>query len=115
MSLTEEITCVVFSLSNDNASKPYGFGASFFHYNWDIIKQDISEAVIQFFFSGWILPSFNSNTLVLILKSSNVDSLDQFCPIVLSNFNFKIISKIIADGLSPLMSHLVSLKQRGFV
>jgi hypothetical protein len=44
------------------------------------------------FSSGWILPNFNSNTLVLIPKNENADSVDQFRPIALANFKFKIIS-----------------------
>ncbi|KAI5419696.1 hypothetical protein KIW84_043746 [Lathyrus oleraceus] len=38
----EEITIDVFSLNNDSALGPYDFGASFFHFYWDIIKQDVS-------------------------------------------------------------------------
>ncbi|MCH96418.1 RNA-directed DNA polymerase (Reverse transcriptase) [Trifolium medium] len=70
---------------------------------------------MQFFISGWIMPSFNSNTIILIPKSSNADSIDQFRPIALANFKFKIISKVLADRLATIMPNIISKEQRGFI
>ncbi|XP_058742332.1 uncharacterized protein LOC131614798 [Vicia villosa] len=111
----EEIKAAVFSLNKDSAPGPDGFGAVFYQTYWDIIKGDVSKAVLQFFDSGWVLPGFNSNTIILIPKVSGANSLDQFRPIAVSNFKFKIISKIIADRLAAIMSSLVSTEQRGFI
>ncbi|MCI69696.1 RNA-directed DNA polymerase (Reverse transcriptase), partial [Trifolium medium] len=65
----EEIKSAVFALNKDGAPGPDGFAAYFYQEYWDIIKVDVVNAVIQFFTSGWILPNFNSNTLILIPKS----------------------------------------------
>jgi len=59
--------------------------------------------------------NFNSNSIVLIPKNSNVDSVSQFRPIALANFKFKIISKILADRFASLMPHIISKEQRGFI
>jgi serine protease inhibitor len=72
-------------------------------------------AVLQFFTTGCILPSFNSNTLILIPKTINADSMDQFTPIAMANFKFKIISKVIAVRLATIIPNLISKEQRGFV
>lgn len=48
-------------------------------------------------------------------KSKGGDSLDQYQPIALSNFKFKIISKILADMLVILMPNLVSHEKQGFI
>lgn len=41
--------------------------------------------------------------------------MEQFSPIALANFKFKIISKVLADKLVTLMSYLVSKELRGFI
>ncbi|GAU50480.1 hypothetical protein TSUD_409650 [Trifolium subterraneum] len=106
----DEIKNAVFSLNKDSAPGPDGYGAFFYQKYWEIIHDDVVKAVLQFFTTGWIMPNFNSNTLILIPKTNNADSIDQFRPIAMANFKFKIISKVLADRgvrqgdpLSPLL------------
>jgi hypothetical protein len=110
-----EMKNAVFSLNKDSAPGPDGVGAFFYQSYWAIIHQDVVNDVLQFFISGWIMPNYNSNTLILIPKTSNVDSIDQFRPIALANFKFKIISKVLADRLANIMPTIISKKQRGFI
>jgi hypothetical protein len=112
---SEEIKNAVFSLNKNSAPGPDGFGAIFFQTFWDIIKNDVINAVLQFFKSGWILPSFNSNTLVLIPKHDHADSISDYRPIAIANFKFKLISKILADRLACVMPAITSVQQRGFI
>jgi hypothetical protein len=51
-----EIKAAVFALNKDSAPGPDGFGAFFFQNYWDIVKNDVTNAVLQFFSSSWILP-----------------------------------------------------------
>ncbi|GAU13228.1 hypothetical protein TSUD_245980 [Trifolium subterraneum] len=111
----DEIKSAVFGLNNDSAPGPDGFGAVFFQTYWDIIKQDVINAVLQFFTTGWLSPNFNANILVLIPKITNVESVNQYRPIAIANFKFKLISKILADRLAPLMPAITSIQQRGFI
>ena len=69
---------------------------------------------IVFFVSGFIMPRFNSNLMVLIPKTKDVDSIDKFRPIVLGNFVYKIISKILADRLAKI-AHIITPPQFGFI
>jgi len=41
--------------------------------------------------------------------------MDQYRPLALANFKFKIISKVLADMLSHMLSNLISKEQRGFI
>jgi len=114
-SLTYEIKAAVFSLNKDSSPGPDGFGAFFFQFFWNIIKEDVCKAVLEFFSSGWNLPGFNSNIIALLPKVPNALSIDQYRPIAMANFKFKIISKIIADRLATLMPTIVSKEQMGFI
>ena len=41
--------------------------------------------------------------------------MEQFRPIAIGNFKFKVISKILADKLSSIMPAITSVQQRGFI
>ncbi|XP_057790991.1 uncharacterized protein LOC131008108 [Salvia miltiorrhiza] len=111
----EEITAAVFDMDPHSAAGPDGFCGRFYHACWSIIKQDIWEAVRNFFVASYLPTGCNSNTLILIPKKETVNSVTDLRPIVLSNFIFKIISKVLATRLSGVAAELVSKHQFGFV
>lgn len=57
----------------------------------------------------------NSNLVVLIPKFKNAERIHQYRPIALANFQFKIISKVLADRLAEIVPSIVSENQRGFI
>ena len=82
---------------------------------WDIVGKDVVHSV-QELFQGCLLPNnINSNLIVLISKVRGANSLGDYRPIALANFQFKIITKIVADRLGYITSRIISIEQRGFV
>jgi hypothetical protein len=61
------------------------------------------------------LPGYNSNIIALLPKVQNATSIDQYRPIAMANFKFKVISKIIADRLASIMPSIISEEQMGFI
>ncbi|CAL0326169.1 unnamed protein product [Lupinus luteus] len=82
---------------------------------WDIIANDVCNSVMQFFTQSWILPNLNSNSVVLVPKFPGADRIEDFRPIALANFQFKIITKVLADRLALIAPKIVSSQQRGFI
>ncbi|XP_058757179.1 uncharacterized protein LOC131630417 [Vicia villosa] len=111
----EEIRSAVFGLNKQSSPGPGGFGGFFYQTYWSIIKDDVCAAVLQFFQHGEFISNFNVSKIILIPKSPEAQSMDMYRPIALSNFNAKIISKIIATMLSSMMPSLISKEQRGFI
>ena len=62
-----------------------------------------------------VLKAFNSTFLTLIPKEAGVDTPDKFRLIALCNAIYKIISKVIANRLKPLLPLLIIPEQSGFV
>lgn len=60
---------------------------------------DVVDIVLEFFTSDWLLLNFSSNTIILIPKSPNVDSIDKYKPFALANFKFKLFKKSLLIGL----------------
>lgn len=59
--------------------------------------------------------SINSTFIAFIPKSDCPNTFDDFRPISLCNCLYKIIAKIIAIKLKPILSNIISLEQFGFL
>ncbi|KAK9289093.1 hypothetical protein L1049_017564 [Liquidambar formosana] len=111
----EEIRAAIFSMDPHSSPGPDGFNGFFFQTCWEIVSSDVIKAVTIFFEKGFFIPNFNSSFMVLIPKVPNADSLGQFRPIVMANFIFKIIPKILADRLAPIAHWIISPNQTAFI
>lgn len=87
----------------------------FYHSFWDVVSEDVFNSVLQFFTQGWLLPGLNSNLVVLIPKFPEADTIENYRPIALANFQFKIITKVLADRLAFVAPTIISENQRGFI
>lgn len=77
--------------------------------------EDVVHSVQDFFRTGVLLPNLNSNILIHIPKVPGADSLGDFRSITLANFQFKIVTKILADRLAHITMRIVSVNQQGFI
>ncbi|XP_071920660.1 uncharacterized protein [Coffea arabica] len=111
----EEVKRVVFEMDGDSAAGPDGFTGQFFTFAWDVIAQDVYNAVLSFF-CGAELPCFvTSTSIVLIPKVPSPQDFSKYRPISLCNFFNKVLSRILADRLASILPKIVSPQQTGFV
>lgn len=111
----EEIKHTVFAMDLDSAAGPDGFNGKFYQVAWDVVYEDVTAAIRSFFSSGKIAKGLNSNFLILIPKSPNASMVNQYRPIVLGNFLFKNISKILANRLGIIVQQIISINQFGCI
>ena len=105
----------VFALKRHSSPGPDGFTGAFFTSFWEIIGSSVIAAIQNFFSSRKILKSLNTFFLALIPKSGAPKSFNDYRPISLLNFSFKIITQIMASRLAPLLPSLVSPNQAAFI
>ena len=94
---------------------PNGFSRVFFSHCWDIVGQEVCQAVSYFFIHSHIELGLNSNLVVLIPKIPGASQIGKFRPIVLGNFIFKVITKILTDSLSLIAAKIIFQEQFGFI
>lgn len=68
-----------------------------------------------FFEIGHLNSDMNRTQITLIPKVPNPENLEQFRPINLCNFVYKIISKVMTNRLKPLLPNLIAEEQSAFV
>lgn len=111
----EEMREATLSIPSSNGPGPNGFGFSFYIACWSIIKEDMLEAVKDFFRGVELPRAFTSSHVVLILKVEKPSGFDKFRSITLCSVFYKICSKIIVSRLSHLLPKMISLEQGAFI
>lgn len=100
---------------NGKALGPDGFNVDFFKSYWGIIKQDILNVVEVSRKNRTVLKAFNTSFITLIPKKDNAMTPNIFRPIALCNVVYKMICKVIANMLKPLLPTLVYVEQTRYV
>lgn len=91
------------SMNLRKAPGPDGMTGLFFKSCWSIVSADVIAVVQHFFLTGVFLSTINETNLVLIPKIQHPCNPSHFCPISLCNVCYKIIAKLLADRLKPLL------------
>ena len=115
MPTLEEVHTTLFSMDSNKTPGPDGFGAGLFKTYWSILKSDLFNNVVEFFRKGKLLKEINHTFLALIPKISNPSNTGHFRPISLCSTLFKIIAKIMANRLRPLLDKIISPFQSTFI
>ncbi|XP_026459853.1 uncharacterized protein LOC113360569 [Papaver somniferum] len=111
----EEIKNIVFNMDPESSPGPDGFSGCFYRSCWQIIHEDVVQAIQYCWKRKFIPKGLNSSFLVLLPKVQGAKTPNQFRPIGLSNLSFKIITKIMTVRMSTLMEKLVAPQQAAYI
>ncbi|XP_074298556.1 uncharacterized protein LOC141629455 [Silene latifolia] len=112
---TDEIKKCLFSIPSNKSPGPDGYSSHFYKDAWDIVGNDICEAVINFFDTGKLLTQINSTVITLIPKIDRPTSVKHYRPISCCNVLYKIISKLLCSRLALILPDLICKTQGAFV
>ena len=110
-----EIEQALFMMHPHKSPGPDGFTAGFFIKHWSFLKERVCNAVKEFLNGGEMPDIVNSMVLVLIPKIKSPQELLQYRPIALCNVLYKIVSKVLALRLRPILDEVISEEQSAFV
>jgi hypothetical protein len=91
------------------------FTLDFFHHCWSIIRTNVWEIIEDSRRSGQVLQALNATFLTLIPKENHTTSPLYFWPISLYNVIYKLLTKIIATRLKPILPFIILQEQSGYV
>lgn len=111
----EEVKEVIFMMKPWAAPGSDGFQAGFYQETWSIVGDNLVSMVQHFFKSKHILTEMNDTYQVLIPKISALTQPADFRTISLCNISYKLISKILANRLKPLLDKIISPSQVAYV
>jgi hypothetical protein len=110
-----EIWEVLKHFSKDKSPGPDGWTVEFFTQFFDLLGDDLLELVEDSRIRGKVQSSLNSTFLALIPKENKPLTFGDYRPIALCNLCYKLIAKVIANRLKPILSRSLSSEQLGFL
>jgi hypothetical protein len=111
----EELSEVLKGFSKDKSPGPDGWTVEFFLHFFDMVGPDLLAMVEDTRIRGEVFRPINSTFIALIPKTNHPTSFSDFRPIALCNLCYKIITKIIARRIRPILSRTLSDEQLGFL
>jgi hypothetical protein len=113
--MQEEVDQAIKEMPRGKAPRSDGFTTYFFDYFWPMIREEFCAPMEESRTSNQVTSSLNATFLTLIPKKECVTNPKQFRSIALSNFIYKIITKVIALKLKPILPYIISKEQSGYV
>jgi Reverse transcriptase (RNA-dependent DNA polymerase) len=110
-----ELKQVVFLLPKDKAVGPDGIPIEFFQRYWDTTWNDLFQTVQAFYHNSLDLWRINKAAIILIPPKNEFSTVQDFRPIRILSVLPKIITKILATWLQPLLLDLIHHNQTIFV
>lgn len=111
----DEVRDALFSMDSHKAPGIDGYNAYFYKKCWHIVGEEITSAVQQFFHTSSLPAELNVALISSIPKCENACQVKDFRPIACCTVLYKIISKILANRLQPVLESVVSSNQSAFV
>lgn len=110
-----EIEHVAMSFQNEKSPGLDGITIGVLHKCWPFIKFACFEMVLSFWQDGVMPLSALAGVIKLIPKDGDLSGLTNWRPITMIMMTYKIISKLLANRLKPLIPRVVDNQQTGFV
>lgn len=111
----EEVKKAVFSMHSDKSPGPDDLNPMFYQKFWHVVGTDVVKFCGSFLTEGKLPAGINHTLVCLIPKIKQPERMTDLRPISLCNVLFRILSKVIANGLKPCLNSLISDKQSAFV
>nr|DAD18446.1 TPA_asm: hypothetical protein HUJ06_019909 [Nelumbo nucifera] len=113
--LNLEIQQTLFSMNPLKAIGPDGLHALFFQNGWNVVGVDFCHFIRTLFVEPSRIASISDTWIALILKKGKVETTSDFHPTGLSNITYKVMAKLIANRLKPLLQKIISPLQNAFL
>ena len=110
-----EVTEAVKQLPAGKATGVDSIPAEFYKALWEDIDKDIFNFVAEAMQQAHIAAELNISKIALLPKSEDRSRVQNFRPISLLNTMYKIVAKIYANSMKPLLHNWILPSQTGFV
>ena len=109
----EELHTEVHSTTGNKSQGRDGIFMEFFKKNWSTIKDDMLDMFNQMYSTGSIKEQQKHGIMISIPKTITPKTPADYRPITLLNTDYKILGRIVANRLRPIMAEILHPSQHG--
>lgn len=103
------------NIDDEKAPEVDGYNSLFFKKTWNIVKEEIMQAVKDFFTTGRLYKAINCTTVTLVPKTVKPKTVKEFRPIACCTVLYKLISKVLDARMHKIMNGLIHVSQTRFI
>ena len=107
----EEVEAALHQMHPSKALGPDVFNPFVYQKFWPILGKQVSHAVIHIICGATYAYSLNHTHVVLISKKQNLTEMTYFCPIILCNAVYKLVTKIVTNRVTEFLPSIISYNQ----
>ncbi|CAI5965518.1 unnamed protein product [Closterium sp. NIES-65] len=111
----EEVKRAFQSMTKNKAPGRDGLPKELFEAHWDILGKHFMLLVKSFSDTASLPTSTKDAVTILLHKKGGRDQLENYRPITLLSFTYKVIARVVADRMKKALSEVVSPEQFGFL
>ena len=111
----QEVKQAVWDCDGSKSPGPDGVSFDFIKQFWDLLKDDVMRFLVEFHRNGKPTKGLNSTFIALITKVNSPQRLNDFRPISLVGYLYKVLAKVLANRLRAVIGSVVSDSQSTFV
>ncbi|XP_073119573.1 uncharacterized protein [Henckelia pumila] len=111
----EEVRKALFDMHPDKAPGPDGMSVFFYQKFWNIIREEVTMAVLRVLNDGAELAYWNNTVVALVPKIKEPLTLKNFRPISLCNICYKIVARAVTNRLRPILNKSMNDFQSAFL
>ena len=110
----EQVLAALKQMHPTKALGPNGMSAIFFQKYWDVIGNNVTSMVLNVLNCNKSIVEINKTNITLVPKTKSPTKMTEYRPISLTNMEYKIISKVLANRLKAILPHLITENQSAF-
>jgi hypothetical protein len=110
-----ELHSTLTDMAKERSPGPDGISVEFFLVMWDVLGEEVTHMINSAIQEGRLPLGMTKGMLILIHKSGDRESLNNWRPISLLNVSYKIYAKTLQKRLQLLLTNLISEDQSAFL
>lgn len=110
-----EVYQAVMKLKQNKSPGLDGIIPEFYKTLWEHIKEPYMDMLKETLYTEHMPPSMCQSVISLIFKKGDKDNLQNYRPISLSNYDYKIVAFVLAKRIQNVISKLIHKDQTGYI
>ncbi|CAI5482206.1 unnamed protein product [Closterium sp. Yama58-4] len=107
----KEVKSAFHSMAMNKAPGSDGLPKELFEEHWDVLGKHFMSLVGSFTESATLPASTKSAVTILLHKKGGRDAVENYRPIMLLSFTYKVLARVVADRMKSVLNEVISPEQ----
>ncbi|CAI5985893.1 unnamed protein product [Closterium sp. NIES-65] len=111
----EEVKRAFAAMARNKSPGSDGLPKELFEAHWDLLGESFMVMAKSFASSAFLPAEAKEAVTILLHKKGDKEQLNNYRPITLLNFTYKVLARVVADRMKSVLHMVISPEQYGFI